>query len=260
MSTFQEIYDAAEKVKVSVIMQVNLEAYPGSRSNAVDKFIRAIESFRNQAYPLSELVIVSDGCNKAYQLYMKNYKNESNIRFVYFDRTDSPKMYEEIGDGKYFRGFARGIGVAAATGSLITYMDSDDYLMPDFTLSCMLYYNAAPDMDWWLNTSWYDHENVINSNQNITAIVDPTTIENVQLQEMPGHNLKPMRLQEGKMVMTPWLLMHRAGLQIKWRDVISPVVSEDVDFYQRMTKIYKKGTTYSKPTYIRCHYANHWDI
>lgn len=260
MSTFQEIYKAANKVKVSVIMQVNLEAYPGSRDNAVNKFTRAVESFRNQIYPNSELIIVADGCNKTYQLYNRHFKSESNIRFVYFDRHNSPKMYEEINNAKYFRGFARGLGVAAATGDLITYMDSDDYLMPDFTLTCMLYYNASPESDWWINTSWFDHENVVKSSQNITAIVDPNTIENVQLKELPGHNFKPMKLKEGKMVMTPWLFTHKAGLQVKWRDVISSTVSEDVDFYQRVSKIYKKGLPYAKPTYVRCHYSGHWDI
>ena len=38
------------KPKISIIMQSYLGEYNGSRTNAIDKFIRAVDSFNNQIY------------------------------------------------------------------------------------------------------------------------------------------------------------------------------------------------------------------
>lgn len=260
-----EILESVEKVKISIVMQCNLEDYNNSRSDAISKFHRAVDSFKAQLYNNCELIIVADGCNKTYQHYMRTYKNEPNIKFIYFDRTDAPKMYDEIPneDGtvsKYFRGFARGIGAAAATGRLVTYMDSDDYLSPEFAMTIMLYYNSDPNRDWWLNTSWYDHANVINSPQNANVIVDPNTIESVRLDYMPGHEFKASRTVDGKMIMTPWLFTHRNYGDVKWVDTISPTVSEDVEFFNRFNAVHPNGTTYQKPIYVKCHNGGYWDI
>lgn len=256
----KEILESVDRVKVSIVMQVNLSDYPESRSDAIGKFHRAVESFKNQMYKNCELIIVSDGCNKAYMQYNRSYTQDLNIRFVYFDRTGSPAMYEELeGGSKYYRGFARGLGVAAATGQVITYMDSDDYLMPDFTMTCMLAYNTDPEKSWWMNTSWYDSSDVIKSNQNIQAIVDPNTIEDTTIENLPG-TWKAMRVQDDKAIMSPWLFMHKSNLNVKWRDTISVETTEDVDFYNRVISQYKNGTYYSRPVYARCHYKDVWDV
>lgn len=261
MQDVQEILENVDKAKISIIMQVNLEDYSGSRSNPVDKFKRAVTSFKNQIYKNCELIIVADGCNKTYQMYMRNYKNDPSIRFVYLDRIGVPKMYDEIEDkGKYYRGLARNVGVAAATGSLITYMDSDDFLTPEFTMTIMLYYNADSDKDWFLNTSWYDHQNVVNSTQNSTAITENfKAIPNVTI---PGLQdaWKPMELKPGKMIMTPWLLTHKKSVKTEWRDILSYSTSEDVDFYNRMSAEYPNGIAFKKAIYARCHSSGLWDV
>lgn len=259
MSNFKEIFESLDKVKISIVMQVNLENYDGSRSDPINKFHRAVESFKNQVYKNCELIIVADGCNKTHQLFNRSHKDNDNIKFVYFDRTGFPKMYEEIEDkGNYYRGLARRLGVSVASGEIITYMDSDDFLMPNFTMTGLLYYNANPEKDWWINTSWFDHESVTRSNANSQAIVDPTNIESVELEGLP-ERWKAMELKPGMQVLAPWLMMHKNTLSTKWRDVISKNISEDVDFFKRLQSEYPNGSAYKAPTYVRCHFADQWD-
>jgi len=260
MNNFKEIFEALDKVKISIVMQVNLENYEGSRRDPINKFHRAVESFKNQLYKNCELIIVADGCNKTHQLFNRSHKNDSNIRFVYFDRTNTSAMYEEIEDkGKYYRGYARKLGVAAATGELIMYMDSDDFLMPNFTMTGLLYYNANPEKDWWVNTSWFDHESVQLSTTNSQAVSDPSETEAI---EIPGlqDKWKPIELLENRQVLSPWLMMHRSSLTTKWRDVISKNTSEDVDFFKRLQSEYPNGGAYKAATYVRCHLNGQWDV
>jgi len=126
-------------------------------------------------------------------------------------------------------------------------------------MTCMLIYNTDKSKDWWINTSWYDHINVDNSNQNIQAVVDPKTIEAVPIEGLPDL-WKPMRLQENRIIMSPWLFMHSNKVTVAWRDVISSTVSEDVDFHNRVRAEFPNGIAYSNPIYVRCHFAEHWDI
>jgi len=261
MANLQEILENVEKIKVSIVMQVNLQDYPGSRNDAIGKFQRAVESFRSQLYSNCELIIVSDGCNKVHQLYNRAYRDVSNIKFVYYDRYNTPKMYEQIGEdgGKYFRGFARNLGKGCATGKVITYMDSDDFLLPQFTMTCMLVYNTDKDRDWWINKSWYDHENVDNSKQNEQAIEDTSLIEAVKIEGLPDR-WKPITTKDNRIVMSPWLFMHSNEVTTSWRDVISSETSEDVDFHNRVRASFPNGIAYSNPIYVRCHLAGQWDV
>lgn len=261
MSQLNEILESVDKIKVSIVMQVNLQDYDGSRSDAIGKFHRAVESFKNQLYKNAELIIVADGCVRTQQHYNRSYKNDPNIKFVFYDRKDTElKMYQtkdgDPSEYKYFRGFARRIGVATATGSVITYMDSDDVLSPEFTMTLMLTYNQAPDQDWWINTSWYDSEFADWPENNIMyAIADSPRVE---LSYIDG-GWKQVKLKPSMIVMSPWLLMHKPGLQTQWRDTYGNV-SEDVDFNKRLREESKNGMAYSRPIYARCHYAGKWDV
>ena len=248
-------------MKVSFIMQVYLGEYPGSRSNAIDKFHRAVNSLQSQTSNDWELIIVSDGCLKTQQLYNRSYKQDKNIKFVYYDRHDSElKMYDtRPGDPeeyKYYRGFARRLGVTAASGDLITYMDSDDILAPEFTMTLMLVYNQDQDHDWWMNTTWYDNERA--DWPDSETLYASSNFQPVQLDYAPGM-WKQSVLKPGMIVMSPWLLMHKPGLSVQWRDTYGNV-SEDVDFNKRLRDKYKNGVTYARPIYARCHFSNLWDI
>ena len=69
----KSILESANKIKVSIVMQVNLENYSKSRVLAEDKFYRAVDSFKNQLYKNAELIIVADGCDKTYHHYMQSF-------------------------------------------------------------------------------------------------------------------------------------------------------------------------------------------
>jgi len=257
----EEILNSVDRKKVSVIMQVNLQDYKDSRNDAINKFIRAVESFKAQLYNNCELIIVSDGCKKTHQIYSRSYANDKNIKFVYYDRrADEPEMYSTLeGDPeeyKYYRGFARRVGVGAATGELITYMDSDDILAPEFTMTVMLVYNQDPSRDWWINNTWYDHSSSdFEESEIMYSVNDAPEVELSYI----GGTWKQVKMKPGMFVMTPWLLVHKSNLNVQWRDVYG-TMSEDSDFSRRLREAYPNGTLFSNPIYVRCHFANRWDI
>lgn len=236
-------------------MQSYLGDYPGSRIDPINKFRRAVKSFQNQIYKNCELIIVADGCTKTQQIYTREFRNDPSIKFIFVDK-DTPNMYELNEDGqKYYRGFPRRVGVGAATGSLITYMDSDDFLKPEFTMTLLLMYNINTELDWWINTAWYDNENAQWEDSN--EIFGSEHHEDIEIEGLSGKWTKT-KVKPGMAVLSPWLLMHKSTCTTKWRDVIG--TSEDSDFNRRLRQKYKDGMAYERPIYVRCHYRDIWDV
>lgn len=112
-----------------------------------------------------------------------------------------------------------------------------------------------PDLDWWINTSWYDNEGADWQESDTMFGIEET--EAIQIKGVDSM-WKPVQLKPGKIVMAPWLLMHRSNLDVQWRDVYGPV-TEYVDFNKRLRAKYPNGSAYSKPIYIRAHYPGKWD-
>ena len=254
--------DTVKKPKVSVVMQVYLGDYPGSRTDSVIKFHRAVKSFLNQTYENSELIIAADGCKITWKHYEEYYTDNKRIKFVYVDKNGLPNMYEERLDGyKYYRGVPRQAGCSLASGELITYMDSDDFLHPKFIYEIVYQYNTAhADAVWFLNNTWYDHVKITSqsiANSNILDEYNNDKIINVPFLDA---NFIPSKVKEGLVVNTPWLLTHKADIKTRWRDTVG-ITSEDVDFGRRLREDYKGlGSQYSKPVYLRCHYSGLWDV
>lgn len=257
----QELLNSVDRIKVSIVMQVNLDDYKNARTESIAKFVRAVNSFQDQMYKNSELIIVSDGCKKTHQIYNRSFVSDPSIKFLYLDRRpDELKMYEtKEGDPeeyKCYRGFARRAGVGIATGDIITYMDSDDVLAPEFAMTLMLIYNQAPEKDWWINNTWYEHASSNESENDDRYGMD--VAEQVSLPYIK-HMWKQSLMKPGKFVMSPWTLTHKAGLSVHWRDVYGNM-SEDVDFSTRLRAAYPNGTMFSKPMYVKCHLKNKFDI
>ena len=162
-------------------------------------------------------------------------------------------MQNEEGN-KYYRGFPRRVGVGAATGNLITYMDSDDMLLEEHTLHLMIEFNKNPDANWWINRSWYDNE--------VMKFKDDKTFEDSTEygEELPDVEGKwnITRIKEGLVVMSPWLFMHKPSASVLWRDTWGNV-SEDSDFNVRFRENHKGGAVMNRPTYVRCHFTDKWD-
>ena len=253
----KEVIEAAAKPKISIIMQSYLGNYPGSRKDSHSKFLRAVQSFQKQLYKNCELIIVADNCMETKSLYDAHFQTEDSIRLIYVSRNSkemSTYMQNEEGS-KYYRGFPRRVGVGAATGSLITYMDSDDMLLEEHTLHLMIEFNKNTDANWWINRSWYDNE--------VMKFKDDKTFEDSTEygEELPDVEGKwnITRIKEGLVVMSPWLFMHKPSASVLWRDTWGNV-SEDSDFNARFRENHKGGAVMNRPTYVRCHFTDKWDF
>lgn len=241
---------------ISIVMQAFLGEYPGSRSNSIEKFHRAIQSFLQQEYKNAELVVVSDGCSIVHTEILK-YHNNPAIKYVYVDKEGAGNMYETTDGKKFYRGKPRQMGLQAATGELVTYMDSDDYLTPKFLYNIVYNYNFYSGADWWLNNTWYDHLIMSKVAPEVLKVVADYDGKIYSFEGLSAPFVQTV-IKPGLIVNTPWLLTHRKSCNIEWMDTVE--VSEDVDFGRRLRQAYPKGALYSKAGYIRCHYAGMWDV
>jgi len=66
-----------QEIGISVIMPSYLGKYEGSRINADQKFIRAVESFQQQTLQNKELIIVSDGCEITNRIYRELFQYDT---------------------------------------------------------------------------------------------------------------------------------------------------------------------------------------
>ena len=79
--------------------------------------VKAIQSIINQSYINWELIIVDDGSTDNTEEIVKDFRDE---RIKYFK-----KIHEE-------RSIARNYGIDKATGLYISFLDDDDYYLPEF--------------------------------------------------------------------------------------------------------------------------------
>lgn len=243
------------KPKISIVMQSYLGEYNGSREDSIKKFNRAIESFKNQIYKNCELIIVADGCMLTFNTYLAKYQHDANIKIAYVDKKGVGKMYDNITeDKKFYRGLPRQIGLEMATGEVVSYMDSDDFLLPTFTLGILSSYNMKPDADWFINRSWYDNIEADWEKETVFDSFDRSGA--IRIEGIPS-KWAATKLKDNLIVLSPWLLAHKKGVNIKWRDTVGH--SEDVDFNTRLRMDYKNGFVYAVPAYVRCHYTGQWD-
>jgi glycosyltransferase involved in cell wall biosynthesis len=106
-------------MRFSVIMPVYLGFYPtygGNMSalNPEDKFKRAVRLFLAQSFKDAELIIISDGCEKAEVIYNENFASHPEIKFKSIEKQIA------------FSGVIRQTGIEMAQGEIICYLDHDD--------------------------------------------------------------------------------------------------------------------------------------
>lgn len=244
-----------DNYKISIIMQCFLGEYPNSRKNPVDKFKRAVNSFLNQTNDNSELIIVSDGCQITLDTYNEFFKEYNNIKCIYVEKKDI-NMYEKVDGYVFYRGEPRQHGLNVTSGSIITYMDSDDFLLPHFTESILNNYLLNKDDWWFINQSWYDNIETKYSEEYL-KMFEPKYNNPIKINGLNGEWVK-VEPHENMILIhkQPSTLTHLKECDVKWEDSIN--ISEDVLFTNKLIELYKGGF-YNNPNYVRCHFKGIYD-
>lgn len=260
-------------MKISVVMQSYLGEYPDSRSNPEFKFVRAVHSFLSQKHEDRELIIVSDGCDKTKSLYETLYSHHPQIKFSYIAKKQEKKMYEtETKDNvliKYYRGLPRRIGCSMASGDIITYMDSDDIILPN-RLSELE--EAWRDKDqsymWASNPVRYLHHNCVNLRAGKTD-----TEKTLNLLDY-GYDIKDtfylnVAVEQRYIFTGTYALSHRRDIKVQWQDTTLTTDrstgkttgnSEDSIFLFDLIDN-GRGFRQESAAYVVCHYRNKlWDV
>ena len=121
--------------KISVIMPVFLGDYEGCAKDRVEKFKLAVITFDRQTYKNKELIIISDGCNIAEEIY-NNYLVYENV------------VFKKIDKQPLFSGNVRNEGLKIASGDIICYLDSDDFIGENHLQVIAQNFSSEPDNDW----------------------------------------------------------------------------------------------------------------
>ena len=94
---------------ISVVMASTLAHYKGAASHRDKKIFRAVHSLSKQTYTDFELIVVSDGCQKTYDL-MSGIADKCVL----------------IDKQPIWSGVPRNTGIDLASGDIIVYLDNDD--------------------------------------------------------------------------------------------------------------------------------------
>jgi len=243
-------------MKISVVMQVYLGDYPGSRTASREKFVRAIHSFLAQTHPDKELIIVSDGCAFAKRIYELVYTSNPLIKFVWLDRA-SPRMYEKLNGRRHFRGYPKRIGVEHATGDIICYLDSDDIILPNYLFSLNAYWSDFPEtIEWVTNTL-----RIMNLKMLQLETKDHKGVLSTQSVDLSAYGVAEdffvnICVPPNQISCATYNLSHRRHVKARWQDTVNE--HEDVDFLKQLRENHQ-GTRISVAGYVVCHYKDSWD-
>jgi glycosyltransferase involved in cell wall biosynthesis len=247
--------------KISVIMQVYLGDYSHSRTNSREKFVRAINSFLSQSHPNKELIIVSDGCVFARKIYELIYTSNDKIKFVWIDRNDSRKMYDRKGNELYFRGYPKSVGLTHATGDIITYLDSDDIMLPDHLFTLNSFWTTADDsIKWGSNSLRVLHSKYLD----MDLPYEPKYIASYKAVDLSSYGIYEDFFvnacsKYNEISCATYSLSHRKDIGgITWEDSINK--TEDTHFVSKLQAKYPDCLRISTPTMVVCHYRNGWDV
>lgn len=244
-------------------MQSHLGDYEGSRINPEMKLERAINSFLNQTYNNSELILIADNCKKTEEIYNNKFSNDERIKFQSIN-DNSKKMYHHSSDGVFFRGYPRQKGLETSTGDIIAYLDSDDFITSDYLEHLARLWSQNNKYFWFSNTCWWENHSILdfqpNGYFNYFENLDQKNVKKIQ-------GLDSLwilsNVKTGKLIMSPALISHRKDCNAVWQDYLqkdSSDFSEDMIFIQSLMNTHGKGARISVPGYVRCHLKKFWDF
>ena len=122
-------------IKISVVMASYLGQYTHCADDRIRKFHRAVNSFVKQNYQDKELIIVSDGCSVTINESQK-YVGNPNIKLHAIEKQPQ------------FSGNVRNYGCNVATGDVICYLDTDDFIGNNHLNQIGLSFDYHKGVDW----------------------------------------------------------------------------------------------------------------
>lgn len=135
--------------KVSVIMASHLYPYTHGATKREEKFERAVDSFLLSFHSSKELIIIADGCAITERIVNEKYSNSHEIRIKAIDKQPP------------WSGNVRQAGLEMATGEIICYLDTDDYISPSH-ISVIENQMNEREYDWcYFNNHIYTHDGKI---------------------------------------------------------------------------------------------------
>ena len=246
--------------RLSMIMMSNLSDYGNSRSNAVTKFKRAVNSFINQKSKRTdiELVIVSDGCHITDEIFESEYLNIQNVRLIKSEKSDSK-----------WPGAKRQLGIDNAYGDWIGYLDTDDILREDHAFNILS--NIDDEYQVMLSTlkstatgvcderSYrYKSGNIVFKNfQNMWFGLDKYVQRTKESYLFENKSLYLYKTTDIRTKFTSSSIFHKREIDIKWEDRDNR--GEDILFANKLIEQlpYKKVQI---PSYVICHVPKVIDV
>lgn len=238
-------------MKVNVIMMSYLWPYPGARKNSVSKFIAAVNSFLNQNHKNSILTIISDGCELTNVVYDKMFSNNERVNLIRMQKQE-----------ERWPGQLRQIGIDSCDSDLITYLDTDDLLLPNHIDEMVKVFFENKNAKWVSWTSIWVHETnfAINYHLGREAVEkhfdyskavydfvlrsDPEAYPNSE----PYFGKFPIEMEVGKHCMGA--LGHRTDVNAKWKGM---EIAEDYNFIEQLHSEYGESEWIKSPTYVVRH-------
>src|ERR1035437_4357604 len=135
--------------KISVIMPSYLSEYAGAATDRQNKFVRAVNSFLEQEYSDKELIIISDGCEITNAIVKNNFYESLNIKLI------------ELEKQPLFSGSVRETGLRAATGEIICYVDSDDFIGEGHLQAIVDGFKNNPECTWVYMNDFIRYTNMV---------------------------------------------------------------------------------------------------
>lgn len=209
---------------ISVIMPSYLGTYPGSRANADQKFIRAVESFRSQTHQQKQLVIVSDGCEITDRIYDELWKWDPEVSLIRCEKAAEP-----------WPGKLREVGRALSTGEWITYLDSDDVYLPNHLQELSQQIDKLDGQRVVFNHNFLIPvpENPTPHYYQFTKLfgVDESNLQSVYKRVWNGITLLPLRVHQ---LLGTYQITHHRDVNARWQS--TKVTGEDKLFIQQLLK------------------------
>ena len=262
-----------KKYDITWIMQVYLGDYNGSPKDHSKKFKRAVKSFLNMKDPATQLIIASDGCHLAHEIYFSDFSKFDNIKYVFMEKT-SPKLRDPWEDDdlvEYNRVGMRELARKLVEGDIVTYLDSDDMLLPNASQIIRSKWekaNQIQEIDWMVNTLWYDNEKINNYIENTNYHHEKYGFGNyktfgnsIKIKGLRGKWIETGLDAENKVAMYAFNYIHRTSNSAVWRDTLSGLKNgqlADSSFWKKLRSS-GRGLIMKDKYYVRCRYPNIWE-